>query len=281
MPASLVGLRPFIADAKNALRTLAIHTKPKGGMPDAIIIGAQKAGTTALFEALARHRHVRPSRIKEVHFADRHWAQGENWYARCFPKGAGIRLEATPNYLFYPHAAPRTARVAPKARLIAILRDPVMRALSQHRYETQRGKETRSFTDAIAAEQAKGETEWRRAMIDPSHWPATLQSQSYLRRGLYADHLARWRAEFDPEQIIVIEDHALYSKPDETLAQIATHIGLPDSDNLTLEKVNVGKRPTDALPDPVLYQYFATDCEALQRDWGLRPSWAAMCEAAT
>lgn len=270
-------LRPYLARARNSARDLALHLKPRGGLPDVVIIGAQKAGTTSLFSALSAHDGIIPARMKEVHFADWNWHRGVGWYERCFPTGPGLRLEATPNYLFFPHAAARLAQTAPKARLIAILRDPVARALSHHRYETQRGSERRPFEQAIADEIAAGDTAWDQAVSDPKNWTHSLQHHAYLRRGLYAAHLDRWGAHFGRDQILVIEDRALYADPKTELEKVLSFAGLPLTQTLSLERVNAGQRPAQTL-DPALYAYFAEDTANLIRDWAITPSWSDRCK---
>ncbi len=108
-------------------------------LPDFLIIGAQKSGTTWLAEQLRAHSRIyMPS--GELHFFDRpdHYARGIEWYASQFQHAGEDRLagEKTPNYLFMPdspHApdgAHRIARHLPNVRLIAVLRDPVRRAVS-------------------------------------------------------------------------------------------------------------------------------------------------------
>ncbi|HEX9782521.1 MAG TPA: hypothetical protein VGA56_07280, partial [Opitutaceae bacterium] len=104
-------------------------------MPDFIILGAQKAGTTSLYAYLLEHPQVLPARKKEVHYFDLRYERGERWYRSHFPsqramqargRSLGNRVitgEATPYYLFYPRAPERVASVVPNAKFIVLLRD--------------------------------------------------------------------------------------------------------------------------------------------------------------
>ncbi len=106
-----------------------------GALPDFVIIGAHKGGTTSLYHLLTQHPHVERAPVKELHFFNRpkRFDKGIEWYRQCFPQPRWkdgrrtITGEATPYYLFHPHAAERMAEAIPQARLIALLRNPVDR----------------------------------------------------------------------------------------------------------------------------------------------------------
>src|SRR5690349_18634828 len=74
-------------------------------LPNYIILGAQKAGTTTIYDNLIKHPAVRPCDIKEVHFFDKNWQKGENWYRGHIPlklQTSEITGEGSPYYLFHP-----------------------------------------------------------------------------------------------------------------------------------------------------------------------------------
>ena len=279
-PLSPVLLRPRVASAARGLQNLAFLRHPRGPLPHAIVIGAQKGGTTALAAALARHPALAPARRKEAHFADWNWHRGEGWYRRLFRDRPGERgFEATPNYLFFPHAAARLARVVPGARLIALLRDPVERAVSHHRYERQRGGETLSFAEAIAAEAKRTDGDWARALDDPGAWTTALQRHSYLRRGLYGEQLERWHAHFPADQILVLDSAELFARPEEVLCRVLDFLGVPRRPDLRLAPCNVS-RPDGSRPAEVpasLYAHFAEDARLLARRHGTGFRWLARC----
>ncbi len=158
--------------ARKAARWSAqAYARPTAGLrllPDYLIIGAQRAGTTSLHRYLIQHPGVRTTlRTKGVHFFDTGYGRGMSWYASRFPtrltawyvaRRHGVELrtgEASPYYLFHPHVPGRVAEHLPQVKLIALLRDPVGRAYSHYQHEVARGFETLSFEEAIEAEAAR------------------------------------------------------------------------------------------------------------------------------
>src|SRR4051794_21043953 len=104
----------------------------RAALPQALIIGAQKCGTTALSNYLAQHSRLLCARQKELEFfgSDRRFALGLEWYAAQWPEKPrkAIRFEASPQYLAVARAAARVRTCLPAVRLVALVRDPVERA---------------------------------------------------------------------------------------------------------------------------------------------------------
>ena len=110
-------------------------------LPDFIIIGTQRGGTTSLYSYLASHPSVGPASTKEVHFFDNKYTKGLAWYRAHFPsaiekyyaehiqKRKFITGESSPYYLFHPHVPKRVAKDVPHAKFIVLLRNPVDRAI--------------------------------------------------------------------------------------------------------------------------------------------------------
>ena len=127
-----------------------------GRLPDFLILGEMKCGSTTLWQLLSKHPRIFFPDEKELHFfnarPDRPLSASD--YERCFASSDSDHLlgEATPNYLFDEDASVRIHRTIPEARLIAILRDPVMRAWSHYWHNVRRGREPLSFQRALAAE---------------------------------------------------------------------------------------------------------------------------------
>jgi Sulfotransferase domain len=184
-----------------------------GALPDYVIIGAQKGGTSFLYHLLTLHPLVEPAARKELHFFDHpeHFDNGAEWYRRCFPRLSSkdgqrsITGEATPYYLFDPPVAKRMAEIVPQARLIALLRNPVDRAYSHYQMQVKRGTEPRTFEEAIEQEHS-----------------------SYVSRGIYADQLLRWFEVYSKEQMLVLKSEDFFKRPIETLKVVLTFLDLPD-----------------------------------------------------
>ena len=204
-------------------------------LPAFLVIGAQKAGTTALYAYLRWHPGITGPSWKEVSFFDRHWWRGERWYRGQFPLRSGGRLvgEASPSYLFHPLAPERARAVVPHARLVAVLRDPVDRAYSHYQHEVALGREPLSFEEALAAEEERTRGEVERLLADARAFSRAWWDHAYTARGLYAEQLERWLAVFPREQLLVVTTDELGETPHETYASILAFLGAAPH---TLEK---------------------------------------------
>lgn len=205
-------------------------------LPDALVIGAQRAGTSSLYKYLEAHPQLHASVRKETEYFTFWHERGERWYRAHFPtemrmaaarrRGPARSFEATPYYLFHPHAPARAAHLVPGARLIAMLRDPVDRAWSHWQHEVRGGRERLSFDEAIAAEAARIGPEEERLLADPTYRSNPHHRFSYLARGRYAVQLERWLAHFPREQLLVVRSEDLYTDPAVTFRRIVEHIGV-------------------------------------------------------
>jgi hypothetical protein len=223
-----------IFQLKNELLAMRAGESESGALPGFLIIGAQKCGTTSLYDLLTRHPHVERAALKEVHYFDHHFDKGIEWYRLQFPlpKRKGQRKlitgEATPNYLFYPDAASRAAKVVPQARLIVLLRNPVDRAYSHYHHQIRKGRETLGFEEAIEAEQARLRGETDKLLKDEHYNNANHKRFLYLSRGVYVDQLLRWSEFFGEEQMLVLKSEDFYDNTLETLDVIQDFLNLPD-----------------------------------------------------
>src|SRR5947207_13676717 len=207
LPAGLVPRVPEPARKvlRGTLRAYGHATVSLRPLPDFLILGAQKAGTTALYAYLRWHPQITGPSFKEVSFFDRHYARGERWYRAHMPvRRSGIVGEASPSYLFHPSAPERVARMLPGARLIALLRNPVDRAFSHYQHEVALGREELSFEDALACEDERMVGEVERMPRDPAYFSHAWWNYTYAARGRYAEQLERWFAAFPPEQLLVL-----------------------------------------------------------------------------
>jgi Sulfotransferase domain len=209
-------------------------------LPDHLIIGAQRAGTTSLHRYLVQHPGVGTMlRTKGVHFFDTGYGRGMSWYASRFPtrlaawwvaRRHGLELrtgEASPYYLFHPHVPRRVAEHLPRVKLIALLRDPVQRAYSHYQHEVARGFETLSFEEAVEAEPARLAGETERLLAEPLYHSFAHQHHSYLARGCYAEQLDRWRPLFGDGQLLVLSSERFFADPERTFRRVLDFLELP------------------------------------------------------
>lgn len=214
---------------RNAVWAYGTATARLRPLPDFLIVGAQKAGTTALYAYLRRHPAITGPPWKEVSYFDRQYRRGPAWYRGNFPLRAAGRIvgEASPSYLFHPQAPERVAALVPEARLIALLRDPVERALSHYQHEVALGREPLLFEDALEREDERLAGELERMRDDPAYFSHAWWNHTYLARGRYAEQLERWLAHFPREQLLVLSNEELASQPAETYARVLEFLAAP------------------------------------------------------
>jgi hypothetical protein len=238
LPAELIPKMPapVRAVARNAVWAWGTATAAARPLPDFLILGAQKAGTTALYAYLRWHPQIMGPSWKEVSFFDRHWRRGERWYRGQFPNrlrtGATRRRdgdvlvgEASPSYLFHPAAPQRVAKLLPDVKLIALLRNPTDRAFSHYQHEVALGREPLAFEDALDREEERTSGEVDRMLVDPSYFSHAWWDHTYRARGLYAEQLERWLAVFPRERVLVIPTDDLAVNPAETYARTLEFLG--------------------------------------------------------
>ncbi len=219
-------------------------------LPQFIIVGVQKGGTTSLYDYLCQIPQVWSAATKEVHYFDINFDRGMNWYHDRFPIERELELagaltgEASPYYLFHPHAIARIKATVPEARLIVCLRNPVDRAISHYWHNVKKGREPLSISDAFAAEPERLKGEDARMYLDPTYVSYNHQHYSYLSRGYYADQLHRLFQHFSREQVLIIKSEDLFTDAKSTTEYVCEHIGLATADlsGIDFSPQNVGKK---------------------------------------
>lgn len=210
--------------------------------PDFLIIGAQKAGTSSLRSWLVSHPDVVPTRVKELHWFDRRsFDEPIRRYWAEFPTRPGMALaravhrrrvvtgEATPAYLAHPTAPRRVHAVLPHVKLVAVLRDPVERAVSQYWMGVNNGEFSMTIEEALDLERALRVEELTR--LDRGEEPTeALLRWGYVWRGLYADQLHRWLEYFPREQLLIVHFDDLASDPRAVYRRVLEFVGVdPDA----------------------------------------------------
>jgi len=206
-------------------------TGPLRGLPSVLIIGSQKGGTTSLFNYLAEHPDVLPPIGKEVHYFDLHYAAGENWYRGRFPYAHRLRrgaltLDASPYYMLHPLAPVRAAELLPDVKLIAILRNPIDRALSHYQHEVLAGREPLSFEEALDREEERLEGEEERLQRESHYYSWNHHRYTYTRRGLYLMQLLRWMQHYSRSQLLVLQSEWLFRDPPAVTDTVYRFLGL-------------------------------------------------------
>ena len=236
-------------------------------LPNFIIIGAQKSGTTSLFSYLKQHPQIRASFTKEVHFFDGGkdpgidtYAKGLNWYKAHFPLQVNmgrevITGEASPLYLFNPLAPARIANALPAVKLIALLRNPADRAISHYYHEKRKNREPLPMLEAFGAEQGRISA----ALKEQNYKSLSYINYGYLKRGLYAEQLERYFKYFSRERMLVLKSEEFFSQPSATLSRTCKFLGVDHTFRFPdLEPRNTGKnkKPIDPKARDFLNDYY-------------------------
>ena len=255
-------------------------------LPDFLIIGAQKCGTSSLYTHLGRHPNVCPAFVKEVRFFNNHFQKELGWYRAHFPSrlykgikklwpGNGlITGEGEPSYLPNPIVPSRVFERVPSAKFIVMLRNPVDRAYSQYHHRVVRGHEDRSFEAAVAADKERLKNGWEG--LDTGNFKSLGHAHySYLPRGLYADQLKMWMDVFPKDQFLIICAEDFFADTQAIYNRVLRFLGLPDFNLKDYKKVNTGKYKKDMAPETRkdLAAYFLPHNQRLYADTGIDFHW--------
>jgi hypothetical protein len=199
-----------------------------GFPPQLYLIGTQKGGTSYLASLLGQHPDVCLAEPKEPQFYSSHWDKGLDWYRARFARPeAPVLLDASTSYTAAPLPSTdppealvtsklagipaRIAEVAPEARFIYLLRDPVVRTWSSYWHTVRVGAEQRPMRDALQA--------------DPY----------YLRMGRYLEQLELWYPHFPRERFLVLLFEDLTREPKTVANRALRFAGLSELDDFVLE----------------------------------------------
>jgi hypothetical protein len=182
-----------------------------GALPNLIVIGGLKCGTTSLHHYLNLHPEVEMSRPKELNFfiEELNWALGSDWYADHFSPEAGVRGETSPHYTNRPRfegvAERMRSLLGADARVIFMVRDPIDRLLSHYLHNLGGGYDERPLGVALAEE-----------------------SSAYIDRSRYAFQLEPYLESFGRERIEVISREELKRDRAATLRRVFAFLGVDE-----------------------------------------------------
>jgi hypothetical protein len=178
-------------------------THAGGALPNLIVIGAMKCGTSSMHNYLDAHPDITMSREKELNFfsdADR-WALGPEWYRKHFSSSSKVRGESSPSYTNYPRVPgvpERIKSLIPDARMIYLVRDPIDRIVSHYIHSREAGREKRQIDEALR----------------------NFEDNKYIVPSLYHSQLERHLRLFPRSQILVISTEELRDQRSETLRNV-------------------------------------------------------------
>lgn len=228
-----VQVRRSLVKMRHWLRALTARWRV---VPDFVIIGCQRGGTSSLYRYLGLHPDISPSLRKETEYFTAKFSEGERWYRAHFPLALRHRLaavigkrrlsfEATPDYLVDPRAPARCHDLLPDARIVVMLREPGERALSQFHHNVRLGLETETFARALELEESRISGDLAEMVRDPSTQATAFRRYSYLERGDYAEQLQRWFDLYPRDRFLILESEEFFSDPDRVLGKVLDFVG--------------------------------------------------------
>lgn len=220
-------------------------------LPNFVIVGAPKCGTSSVYNWLLQHPDVCGARVKEPFFlmdADHphqgkpnYWQDGLSAWSRCFPADAGrfaVRMEGTTHYLFQDTAL-RVLQELREVRVCVVLRDPAQRVLSSFNFtqnnllRLRRDLRFPAYLELLR----KG------AALYPDY--CTDRFSAYvlerdLRYSRYADYLSRWFEALGRERVKVLCYEDVRADPQAAISELTDWLGLPrlSGENARLEPRN-------------------------------------------
>ncbi|GGY40831.1 sulfotransferase [Parvularcula lutaonensis] len=247
-------------------------------LPDFVIVGAMKSGTSSLYSYLIKHPQIMPAFRKETHYFTRGKRAGytENWYRAHFPlkvaKGRRLTGEATAGYSFEPGAIEALSETVPDAKIIMLLRDPVERAISHYFHELRAGRETLPIEEAMAIEDDRQLA----ALRAGESGRETMIHASYKRRGIYHEQIRRLWRHFPRNQVLVMGSTDVFEAPERAVARVCDFLGVKTMN----EQIDyrIANRGTNRKPVPQsvrdeLSAFFEPHNRALEELLGKRLDW--------
>lgn len=178
-------------------------------LPDFIIIGAQKCGTSAMYHTITDHPQIAKTK-KEKRFFSRHWDKGIDWYSKMMAPGK-LNGDASPDYLLSSEAPSRISETVPNVKLIVSFRNPVDRAYSQYQHNKPKIGEN-TFEEELE------------------------RNTEYLDRGRYAEQMKRWLKYFPLDRFLIINFEDFKKDNESTFKKIGHFIGVNLSGHVTKER---------------------------------------------
>ena len=251
-------------------------------LPDFIIIGVGRAGTTALYSYLIQHPSIvaastdNNESVADLHFFEYMISNNIQWYKSHFPilfsksknqKNSFITGEYTSTYIYHPDVPKRIFNLLPKIKLIVILRNPIDKAYSAYQQQFRFGEYTTSFEDTVNAEFRRINLNKDFPELNSNNYDfENFVAQNIIRHGIYADYLETWLKIFDRKQILILNSEDLKNSTKETLHRVFHFLNVSNYDIANTSQVNVGKySPINKITRKKLIEFFKPHNQRLNK----------------
>ena len=256
-----------------------LNKTTSGKFPDFLILGTQKGGTTSLYNYLKNHSKICIGSRREIHFFDRNYEKGINWYKNNFLNENKdlLTFECTPDYLHHPHSAKRIKLITPNSKLIILLRNPIERAIPNYKHNISLGKykNYQSIEEIIDKEEEHIKEEKNIMKFNNNYYSRKFKYLSLLDRGIYHKQLNKYFNEFDKSQIHILFSENLFLNTRKEINKIFKFLNLkceevPCSKIYNQSKINYEIKKRTKIK---LEKYFLEHNEKLYRILNLKFKW--------
>lgn len=197
--------------------------------PNFMIIGAEKSGTSSLYGYITQHPQVLIPAEKEIHFFTYNFEKGLDWYQSHFPPipetlSNIVTGEASTSYIGCHNNAPQRVQNAyPQVKLIAVLRNPVERAISNYHQLVRLGKEKRTLEEVMTTEMNFLRGVENLDGVQQQYWQT---ERGNIWNSLYIHFIEKWLNVFPVEQLLILRSEELFEQPQKTMEKVFQFLGL-------------------------------------------------------
>jgi len=253
-------------------------------LPDYLIIGAAKCGTSSMYENIIKHPSIMPAFTKEIHFFTRNYSKGVSWYHQMFPthfskkyiekfkKSKFLTGEASPSYLSHGDVPERVFKLLPNVKLIAMLRNPVNRSFSRYQQQIRQKKDIvlkkveRGNKFVAIPEEEFFNLEFLKK--NPNAFYKIMEESTYI------NGLERWKKFFPEKQLLIIKSEDFFSDPERIMKQVFEFLGVSNFKLKKYEKKRVGGYlPMKDQTKNFLVEYFKPYNKKLNEKFKLNFEW--------
>ena len=283
-------INPYIFSLKKSYQTITSNLRV---LPNFIIIGAGRAGTTSLYNYLIQHPSIfaastkNNENIADLHFFEHMISNKTSWYKSHFPtiftkkffesksKMKFITGEYTSTYMYNRNVPKRIFELIPNIKLIIILRNPVEKAYSTYSQQLSFNEHTMSFEETVKAELRRIELSKNYPELnsnDPDFGNHVMHN--LVRHGIYFDYLNEWFKIFPKKQFFIIDSEKLKNSTQDTLDDVFKFLDVQPHKISNLSKINVGQyTKIDDSSKKILTDFYLLHNEKLYNLLGSRYSW--------
>jgi len=245
----------------------------KENVPDFIIIGGAKCGTTSLYSYLGEHPQILLPHKKEIKFFDEKFELGLAWYLAHFPpimdNKNWLTGEASPSYLEYSQVAVRMSQLLPQVKLIVLLRNPGERAVFLYYYQLPTRKKKEPLAEVLGWEMKKLE-----GLTEGEIMELGRRYPNNILGSLYYYKIKNWMNVFPREQILILQSEKLYNNPEKVMEEVYEFLGIEHCQGKGYPQYN--KRNYSPISDELrkrLTRYFRPHNQKLEEYLGMKFDW--------